>query len=135
MKAVEATGGSYGGLYHLKIPGMSMKVSMDRHKQNCQNQWHRGMGNRDSTAVERIIIEQLGTVMKAIDCGLKLFCECCLEGKVTRAPFPAVIVHKSYQVLDIVHTDLRGPMKTMSPRANSLVNLVDDFSRFIMIYL
>lgn len=47
-----------------------------------------------------------------------------------------MIERKSSQVLDIVHTDLCGPMKTTTPSGNRYVmNLVDDFSGFTVTYL
>lgn len=135
-KDVVATGLRYGGLYHLKLAGVSMKVSADHHNQNCQHQWHRRMGHRNWAALERINKEQLGSGMKINDCGIKQVCKCCLEGKAARSPFPAILERKSSQILDIVHTDLCGPMKTHTPSGNKYVmNLVDDFSRFTVTYL
>ena len=59
-----------------------------------------------------------------------------MEGKSARLPFPAVADRKAERVLDIVHTDLCGPKKTVTPSGNRFVmHLVDDFSRFTVTHL
>ncbi|XP_040164723.1 uncharacterized protein LOC120901083 [Anopheles arabiensis] len=114
---IVATGVRYNGQYYLQLAESSMRAASEQH-QNCQHQWHRRLGHRDWAAIERINKEQLGTGMKIIDCGVKLVCECCLQGKSTRAPFPAVTDRKSTKVLDIVHTDVCGPMEILTPSGN-----------------
>lgn len=132
---VVATGCRYGGVYYLKTQE-SAAIASGQHLQNCQHQWHRRLGHRDWAAVERINKEQLATGMKVVDCGLKLVCECCMEGKSARLPFPPVTERKSSQILDIVHTDLCGPMRNVTPNGNRYVmNIIDDFSRFTVTYL
>lgn len=134
--SIVATGGRYGGLYNLRLAERSMVASTGHHRDDCQHQWHRRLGHRDWAAVQRINKEQLATGIRITDCGLMVVCECCLEGKSSRFPFPEVIERKSTQVLDIIHTDLCGPMSNVKPSGNRYVlNLVDDFSRFTVTYL
>ena len=133
---VVATGDRRGGLYFLWLAEASMVVSAGQHTDYCQHLWHRRLGHRDWAAAERIIKEQLATGMKVRDCGIRSVCECCLEGKSARAPFPAVTERKSTQILDIVHTDLCGPMQTSTPSGNRYVmHLIDDFSRYTVTFL
>lgn len=128
---IVATGVRYNGQYYLRLTESSMRAAHAQHLENCQHQWHRRLGHRDWAAVEKINKEKLGTGMKITDCGLKLVCECCLQGKSTRAPFPTVIDRKSTRVLDLVHTDVCGPMETPTPSGYRYVlHIVDDFSRF-----
>lgn len=63
-------------------------------------------------------------------------CECCLEGKAARLPFTPVVERKASRILDIVHTDLCGPMDNITPSGNRYaMTITDDFSRFTVTYL
>ncbi|XP_065074991.1 facilitated trehalose transporter Tret1-2 homolog [Ochlerotatus camptorhynchus] len=89
--------------------------------ENSQHQRDRRLGHRDWAAAERIGKEQLATGM---------------QGKASRTPFPEETERKSLQVLDIVYTDLCGPMKTVAPSGNRYVmHIIDDYSRFTVTYL
>lgn len=132
---VVATGAHHDGLYHLRLAESSL-LAAGGHLENCQHQWHRRFGHRDWAAIERINKEELGTGVKVSDCGLRLQCECCMQGKAARAPFPAVTERKSTKVLDIVHTDVCGPIQTATPSGNRYVmHIIDDYSRFTVTYL
>lgn len=57
-------------------------------------------------------------------------CETCLKGKMTRTPFPKVSNRKS-DILDIIHTDVWGPIKTASlGGAKYYVEFIDDHSKY-----
>lgn len=74
--------------------------------------------------------------MKIIDCGIKTEFETCLQAKTTRLPFPKQSSSQSNDVLDLVHSDVCGPMQTQSPSGKRYVlTFIDDYSRFTVIYL
>lgn len=74
--------------------------------------------------------------MKVSDCGMRLVCACCLEAKLARLPFIPVIERQSSRVFDIVHTDLCGPMDSMTSSGNRYaMTVIDGFSRFFVAYL
>ena len=53
------------------------------------------------------------------------FCEACVQGKQTRKPF-----HGSAEVLQLVHSDVCGPMSVASlGGARYFVTFTDDYSR------
>jgi len=57
-------------------------------------------------------------------------CEICLRGKLTRKPFPKISERKT-EILDIVHTDLCGPMRTESNgKSKYFFTFIDDSSRW-----
>jgi hypothetical protein len=57
-------------------------------------------------------------------------CEVSIKGKQTQTPFPNSEQPRTTKLLEIVHTDVCGPMKTMSKGgANYFAVFVDDFSR------
>jgi transposase InsO family protein len=63
------------------------------------------------------------------------FCEACAEGKAHRAPFKPVGEIKSTRRLELVHSDVAGPMKTESfGGAKYFVTFIDDYSRCVTVY-
>ena len=62
--------------------------------------------------------------------------EDCIEGKQHRLPFLVDGVTRATKLLELVHFDVCGPMKTTSiGAAKYFVTFNDDFSRKIWIYL
>lgn len=57
-------------------------------------------------------------------------CEICLKGKMTAAPTPKKSERKS-DLLEIIHTDVCGPMRCQSlGKARYFVTFIDDASRW-----
>lgn len=94
--------------------------------------WHRrfahlGAATLDKTArvVTGIHIDAAGIARLR-----EAVCPPCIEGKMTRAPFPAS-TSKTTEPLQLVHTDVCGPMPLPTPAGNVyLVTLIDDNTRF-----
>lgn len=62
-------------------------------------------------------------------------CGGCLKGKHTVAAFPRYSQSSTTRVLELVHTDVMGPMQTKSNGgAKYVVTFVDDFSRYVIAY-
>ena len=61
--------------------------------------------------------------------------EPCLEEKMTMRPFKAK-GYRAKEVLDLVHTDLCGPMSTSARGGYEyFITFIDDYSRYGYIYL
>jgi hypothetical protein len=60
-------------------------------------------------------------------------CESCIEGKMFRKSFSK---HwQSIDLLDVIHLDLYGPMRTKTHRGMKyFVTFIDDYSRFGYVY-
>ena len=57
-------------------------------------------------------------------------CECCIFGKHHRDPFPSGEARRANQPLELVHSDLCGPMRVPSLGGNRyFLTFIDDFSR------
>ena len=57
------------------------------------------------------------------------FCQACVEGKKKRDPFPPREI-QTMEKLQLVHSDLCGPMQTTSfGGARYFVTFIDDYSR------
>lgn len=65
----------------------------------------------------------------------KITCEACIKGKHHRVPFPKQSKWRSTEKLELIHSDLCGPI---TPPSNShkryLISFIDDFSRKTWIY-
>ena len=62
-------------------------------------------------------------------------CEPCLEGKMTMRPFKSK-GYRAKEVLDLVHTDLCGPISTSARGGYEyFITFIDDYSRYGYIYL
>jgi hypothetical protein len=63
-------------------------------------------------------------------------CESCILGKHHREKFVSGVSYKEKDPLEIVHTDLCGPMQTPSlTGCVSFMTFIDDFSRKTWLYL
>lgn len=133
---VVAVGVVSGGLYNLQhIHVANLAQSKPNHSENCQHAWHRKFGHRDPGAVGELEKNNMVTGLKIVNCGVKAVCECCLEGKFSRLPFPKKSKKRTKQALDLVHTDLCGPMNTASPGGcRYFMAITDDFTRYSVVY-
>lgn len=108
--------------------------TIEKHKQCCLHELHRLFGHRDPAAIKAMHKKGLIHGIDLIDCGKEFQCEVCLEAKTTRLPFQTS-QHKSKNVLDIVHSDVCGPMQTESTgKKRYLLTLIDDYSKYTVVY-
>lgn len=61
----------------------------------------------------------------------KFECEICIRGKMTRIPFPIASEKRTEDLLEIIHTDICGPMRTESKSGyRYFITFIDDLSRW-----
>jgi len=98
--------------------------------------WHRRLCHPSYPVLKKMIKEGLVT-------GLKItspskpdpICEPCLAGKMVADPFPSSTNH-SYKLLELVHSDVHGPIKVPSFSGYKYwVTFIDDSGRFRTVYL
>jgi hypothetical protein len=96
--------------------------------------WHQRLGHINETSLRQMVDK--GLVNGAIiDRENTLgFCQACVEGKKSREPFPVGEI-QSTEKLQLVHSDVCGPMQTVSfGGARYFVIFVDDYSRCVKVY-
>ena len=104
--------------------------------QNCVHLWHRRLGHRDPEAVLKLSRDKLADGIEVDSCGSLLKCISCIKGKMARQSFPKVSSHQAKQSLDLVHTDVCGPMSTETPgHKRYFLTFIDDYSRYTVVYL
>ena len=103
-------------------------------EQNVQL-WHERLGHlalRNMKLMEHREMVKGLPKLKGAELGT---CEGCLKGKCHRLPFPKAVHHRAKKPLELVHSDVCGPMKQKSiGGALYFVTFIDDFSRFITVY-
>ncbi|XP_055524286.1 copia protein isoform X1 [Wyeomyia smithii] len=125
-------GDKIGSLYCLRSEHGVRKIESGHG--NCQHLWHRRIGHRSPDVLR--IMEKSVSGFKFNDCGISTTCECCLKGKSAVMPFPAKPERRTSRPLEIIHTDLCGPMETVTPSGNRyIMTLIDDFSRYTVVHL
>ena len=97
--------------------------------------WHQRMGHMSHAALERYGPDALKGIN--LDKSVKeipSICAGCETGKSTRKSFPGS-TKKTDQILQIVHSDLAGPMQTKSLQGSHYIaTFIDDHSRHMVIY-
>lgn len=96
--------------------------------------WHRRLGhvnslylNKMTDAVEGLTLDRKTDITKSS-------CVVCCEGKQSRLPFPQKGT-RSQELLQLVHTDLCGPMEKLSIGGSKyFMLLIDDYSQMTHIY-
>ena len=87
------------------------------------------------TGTSRHCSKEIGNWNKISKASKLSFCEGCVEGKMHRAPFKPVGEIRSTRKLQLVHSDVCGPMPTESIGGRRyFVTFIDDYSRCCAVY-
>ena len=94
--------------------------------------WYLRLGHIN---LERICRMVTGGLLSPLDVTVLLVCEPCLEEKITMRSFKAK-GYRAKEVLDLVPTNLCGPMSTSARGGYEyFITFIDDYSRYRYIYL
>lgn len=132
---VIATGSiDHSNLYRLNTKEKLYKVECND-LSNCIHKWHRRFGHRDVDAMKKLINHNMVKGMKVDSCKTKLICECCIQGKMTRLPFPES-TNKSKDIFDLIHSDVCPIPQVSTPGYKKYVlKFIDDYSHYTKVYL
>eukprot|EP00794_Sanderia_malayensis_P007838 gene7838-biopygen6374 len=103
---------------------------------NDMSLWHYRLGHLGYDNLKALKDKSLvkGLNLNTRD-GFNRNCEGCAMGKQSRSAFPKETEHKSSEVLEIIHSDVCGPMTTNSVGGSKyFITFTDDFSRLSKIY-
>ena len=128
-----------GGLYRLDTcwkPALAIKAtdgSCAAEKVESYELWHRRLGHLHREAVQKMS----NGVVRGINCVIpkeRPVCQPCAMGKQKRNPFPRSET-RARQKLELVHSDVCGPMPTPSVSGSRyFVTFVDDHTRYTTVY-
>src|SRR6218665_3146597 len=106
------------GLFALNVSQKLLKVIEGhkvKYKAECIHVWHNRMGHRDQQAIRLLERQTKASGINIKPCQFSTVCECCIQSKMTRKPFPKKSESKTDEILDLIHTDVCGPMQTTTP--------------------
>uniref|UniRef100_A0ACD5TR82 Uncharacterized protein n=1 Tax=Avena sativa TaxID=4498 RepID=A0ACD5TR82_AVESA len=95
--------------------------------------WHARFGHLHFRALRTLFRKQMTRGLPRID-HIGEYCDGCLLGKKHRVPFPQATSYRAKGALELVHTDLCGPISPPTPGGrNYFLLIVDDHSRYMWI--
>ena len=101
--------------------------------------WHCRFGHLNGTDVDKLVKSNMVVGMKMAagksgDADTEK-CEGCALGKMAKTSFPKKSLNRARKPLEIVHTDLCGPMQVPSHGGSRYVlTFTDDYSRYTTVY-
>lgn len=125
-----------GGLYIVReINEAACKGKEHKYKQSEDFEtWHNRMGHLNGVSLVQLEREHMVVGLPKFQ-KFDLKCTACIQGKQTRLPFTAKHEKSTKRCLELIHTDICGPMKKESlSKSIYFVTFIDDYSRKIFVY-
>ena len=98
--------------------------------------WHKILGHRDIDAIKKTPSVVDGMQIDRCGSACSRDCEACIVGKMSKTKFPKKSESRSEAALDLIHSDICGPMQTETPQGKRyILTFIDDHSRYAAIYL
>lgn len=98
--------------------------------------WHNRMGHLNMQDMRKLIAKEMvtGLDLKSKNDVLKI-CEPCVFGKQTRKSFPTRNEHRSNRPLELIHTDVCGPIEPVAWEGSKyFLTFIDDYTHFTVVY-
>ncbi|XP_058722251.1 uncharacterized protein LOC131594177 [Vicia villosa] len=109
-------------------------VSMMAREENDSCLWHKRLGHLNYESLKLLYQKKMVYGLPRIEEKYGV-CEGCVLGKHHRQPFPKEGAWRAKQVLELVHTDVCGPMNTLSHgKSRYFILFIDDFTRMTWEY-
>lgn len=127
--------GKRDNLYEISFEFSSSECLNVENYESKYIKWHKRYAHIGFGGLKEIIRSNM---VKGIDKNLKIhdvnFCEPCVKGKMTRIPFGTRT--KSTRILEIVHSDLCGPITPVAIDGGKyFLTFIDDFSNFSVVFI
>ncbi|KAL4559836.1 hypothetical protein LXL04_031982 [Taraxacum kok-saghyz] len=114
---------------HPKISKDSVNASMHS---DMTELWHKRLGHMSEKGMSLLLKKNVLTGVHGVT--LKR-CSHCLDGKQTRVSFKSSTPSRKESILDLIHSDVCGPMKTRTiGGCLYFVTFIDDHSRKVWVY-
>jgi hypothetical protein len=113
---VAARGKLSGNMYQLdcQVEKPANQASVATHSDDKLDLWHQRMAHLNIGQMKKMISKNLTMGLDASGAKKLTFCEPCAESKACRKPFKPTGRIQSNQRLQLVHSDVAGPMKNES---------------------
>ena len=122
-------------LYQLDCEHTTIEYACVSKQMSDIDLWHQRLGHISGQRLREIVHKELVTGV-TIQKGAELsFCEGCVEGKMSRKQFKPVGEIRSRRKLQLIHSDVCGPMQKESIGGSKyFVTFIDDYSRCCSVY-
>lgn len=127
---VHAMGTLVGKLYYIDLESSVHRANLVK----SNTVWHKRLAHINHATIKRMDREQLvsGADLSSVNVDI---CDPCVKGKMARKTFKSRDNIKSTRPLEIVHSDVCGPMQNVSLGGSRyFVSFIDDFSRYAHVY-
>ena len=97
--------------------------------------WHRRLGHINKETLISIQSKGMVNGLAIKGCDNEVACDGCLIGKQCRESFPKRSENRAKDVLEIIHSDVCGPMENVSIGGSRyILTFTDDFTRYTFVY-
>ena len=125
-------------LYHLlgTVQERSDHTYLTKLSQNDISTWHQRLGHLGVEYIRQMITKDMVRDLEIEDKDEVMdICVGCIQGKQQRLPFPISKGERAKDILEIIHTDICGPMNNISlGGARYFLTFIDDKSRKTFVY-
>ena len=131
-------GEKVGNLYRVRTAvAESCNLSVSTPSKNSLELWHLRLGHLNIQDVKKLSTEKMVEGLTIENSRVSIAnCEGCCLGKQSRLPFPKKSSKKKDNVLDLVHSDVCGPLNIASVGGSLyFTTLIDDHSNFLWVYM
>ena len=138
QRKLTGTGSPMGKLYKLNcdvVNSLADKATVagEREGGNKTDLWHQRLAHVNLKQLHQLVKNSEGVDLQSED--KMKFCEACVQGKMHRLPHHPLKEIKSKEKLQLVHTDVCGPMQTQSFGGSVyFITFTDDYSRYCKTY-
>lgn len=98
--------------------------------------WHRRLGHAGMNSLQKLTKKFMVTGMaNNLNTNLKMDCEACIRANLHRVPFPISLQVRTSKPMQILHSDLMGPISPLSMSGKKyILTFTDDFSRYSWVF-
>lgn len=123
-----------GNLYYVNKCNNSAN-NIEVQQESAINEWHKRLGHVNERDLKTMVKNGLVHGLQLKDNEKLSECEICVREKQTSKPFPKGSEERTSEPLEIVHTDVCGPMRHASwSNKKYFVTFIDDYSRWCEVY-
>ncbi|CAJ2637049.1 unnamed protein product [Trifolium pratense] len=123
-------------VFNVQMKGKSFALDFMSKQQevNSTTLWHKRLGHSHHNAL--MYLKKNNLAKNSIELEEELLaCDVCQYGKQTRLPFPKELAWRATERLQLIHTDVGGPMRTPSLNESKYyIVFIDDNTRMCWIY-
>jgi len=126
-----------GNLYRLKVQVQAPRnaAHLTQTDKASIGLWHRRLGHLGADGVRQLVAKNLVSGIDVDKNDQLALCKGCTYGKQLRTPFPTEKATRAKDILEIIHTDVCGPLDVPSYGGSRyFVTFVDDKSHKIFVY-